>query len=56
MVIQHQPLRVPAGWTGQSADFVVQVERQIEKLYQEISLLKQENEKLKKRISDLEEE
>ena len=30
---QHQPLRVPNGWTDQEKAFVIQIERLLEEIY-----------------------
>jgi hypothetical protein len=48
-MIQHQPLRVPKGWKDQDAALVMQIERLIEDIYLQISLLKE-------KIREIEEE
>ena len=40
-VKQHEPLRVPAGWTWQSRDFVIQLERIIDDIYIQLGQIEQ---------------
>jgi hypothetical protein len=49
MKIQHQPIRIPKGWKDQDAALVMQIDRLIEDLYQQIA-------QLKERIKAIEEE
>ena len=45
-VIQHQPLRKPQKWDGESASMVMQIDRTFDDLYRQITLLKERVEKL----------
>lgn len=40
-VRQHEPVRVPAGWNGQSRDLVIQINRILDDIYKRIGLLEQ---------------
>lgn len=51
MIPQHEPLRCPPHWSGNSQqDFVVQLERVLTDLYKHIGLLRREIENLKQQI------
>jgi ribosome-associated translation inhibitor RaiA len=41
MKIQHQPLRVPKGWTDQAASLVMQIDSLFDDIYRQIALLKE---------------
>ena len=46
---QHEQLRVPAGWTWQSRDFVIQLSRILDDIYIQLG-------KIEQRLNDLESE
>ena len=39
----HEPLRIPAGWTGQDRSFVIQLERLLDDLYRRFGRLRMED-------------
>lgn len=46
---QHPPLRKPAGWTGQEATLVMQIEQLLDDIYRQLG-------QIKERLKQLEEE
>jgi len=53
---QHQPLRPPEGWEMQEKSLVYQMERLVNDLYKEISIINEKLNKLDERVTALEEE
>jgi len=53
---QHQPLRPPEGWEMQEKSLVYQMERLVNDLYKEISIINEKLDKLDERVTALEEE
>lgn len=41
MIKQHEQIRVPAGWTGQSRDLVIQLNRVLDDIYRQLGLIEQ---------------
>lgn len=51
---QYEPLVTPSTWKGDEQRFSIRLTQIIDDLYQKHSALREENEKLKKRIETLE--
>ena len=51
---QYEPLVTPSKWKGDELRFSIRLTQILDDLYQKYSALREENTKLKKRISELE--
>lgn len=38
---QHEPVRVPAGWSGQGKDLIIQLNRILDDIYRQLGLIEQ---------------
>lgn len=51
MRLKNEPLRVPEKWTGQDRAFVIQLERQLEDIYNRLGKIMETETELKKKVS-----
>lgn len=53
MKLKHEPLRVPEKWQGQDRMFVIQLERQLEDIYNRLGKIMEAETELKEAVSAL---
>ena len=53
MRLKHEPLRVPEKWAGQDRAFVIQLERQLEDIYNRLGKIMEAETALKEAVSAL---
>ena len=53
MRVKHEPLRVPDGWKGQDRAFVIQLERQLDDIYNRLGKLMETQTELRTAAADL---
>ena len=51
MIPQHEPLRIPVKWDANERAFVLQIERILEDIYRNLSLLKRKIDSLEQQIN-----